>query len=587
MKPRYFTILLLLMLILGAGIVRAQDTCSAQVQEAMARLDQNCAEMGRNTVCYGNTQIQATFAETPLELQFAVPSDRIALNFLAGLRAGPLDENEETWGLAVMNTQANLPGTLPGQGVVMLVMGDTEVTNEVPANDAFLPAPPLDLRVNVDGARLRSGAGLNFTVAGVAQVGETVQADAKNEAGDWVRVVYNEDVAGWMFADLLDVTAEQLDGLPVIDPTIRTPMQAFYFTTGLGNPRCNEAPDAVLIQSPQRTRVTMTINAAEITLGSTIYMETDPASGDMILYVLDGVAEVNNLIVPEGYRAVVSTVGNVQTVTDLAAAGITTVTAQELPEVSGQWRSCTVIDAADRQRLSELPNIPASLLNYPVTLPGTPTQFCASPAELAALQQPTTAPVPTTAPTVPGATPAPVTVVPGETEQVVTGLDCSTFRIASPREGMAFGFQTFFWDPTNPGAASYDVFVYGNDGNLVAQGSTAATSIDLDTGDANPNGGATYSWTVQARDAAGNVICGPLEPAFQLREAAPPMPPDDDDDDGGDNDNLDDDDDDNARNDDNTCDVSGLYKDAESTCAYGAEVDEGACTFSCLEDTDK
>ncbi|MEL7236270.1 MAG: SH3 domain-containing protein, partial [Chloroflexota bacterium] len=411
------------------------------------------------------------------------------------------------------NTQANLPGALPGQGVVMLVMGDTEITNEVPADEAFIPAPPIELRVNTGGARLRSGAGLNFTIAGVAQLGETVQADAKNPAGDWLRVVYDEDRVGWMFVNLLDVTAEQIDGLPVVDPTIRTPMQAFYFTTGIGNPDCNEAPNAVLIQSPQGARTTLTINAAEITLGSTIYLETDPSNGDMILYVLDGVAEVNNLVVPEGYRAVVSTAGSVQAVTDLAAQGITPVTAQQLPEVSGQWRSCAVIGAAERQRLSELPDIPASLLNYPVTLPGTPTQFCASPEELAALSQPTAPPVPTAVPTVPGATPAPVTPVtevPAGTEEVIAGIDCSPFRIASPREGMAFGFQTFFWDPTNPGAASYDVFVYDNGGNLVAQGSTAATTIDLDTGEANPNGGATYSWTVQARDAAGNVVCGPL-----------------------------------------------------------------------------
>jgi hypothetical protein len=90
---------------------------------------------------------------------------------------------------------------------------------------------------------------------------------------------------------------------------------------------------------------------------------------------------------------------------------------------------------------------------------------------------------------------------------------------------MAFGNETFYWDPPTPGAASYDVFVYNNGGVTVAQGTTSATQITLDTGDQNPGGGAFYSWTVQARDANGNIVCGPLEPAVQLREAAPVIEP--------------------------------------------------------------
>ncbi|MEL6149646.1 MAG: hypothetical protein AAFR56_08470, partial [Chloroflexota bacterium] len=131
MKTVYRTIwMLLVVLLTGVSVAVAQGTCSVQVETALEELEQTCAGLGRNTVCYGNTEVQATFADTPLDLQFAVPSDRIALNFMAGLRAGPLDEEAETWGLAVMNTQANLPGALPGQGVVMLVMGDTEITSE-------------------------------------------------------------------------------------------------------------------------------------------------------------------------------------------------------------------------------------------------------------------------------------------------------------------------------------------------------------------------------------------------------------------------------------------------------------------------
>ena len=49
----------------------------------------------------------------------------------------------------------------------------------------------------------------------------------------------------------------------------RAPMQAVYFTTGLGAPACHQAPNALVVQSPTGVEVTLRINDLDVLLGST------------------------------------------------------------------------------------------------------------------------------------------------------------------------------------------------------------------------------------------------------------------------------------------------------------------------------
>jgi LysM repeat protein len=82
---------------------------------------------------------------------FQLPGDRSGLDTFREINPQPLDELKGTFGAAVLNAQANLPNTLPGQGVIFLLMGDARITNEVPADSAeqtpfqsfyFLPGLP-------------------------------------------------------------------------------------------------------------------------------------------------------------------------------------------------------------------------------------------------------------------------------------------------------------------------------------------------------------------------------------------------------------------------------------------------------------
>ena len=106
----------------------AQDaTCSAIVQQAMADVQQDCAPTGRNQACYGYVSLDATPREGVQNFSFAKAGDLASVGDLDTLRLSALDVAKNTWGIALMKLQANLPDALPGQNVTFLLFGDVEI----------------------------------------------------------------------------------------------------------------------------------------------------------------------------------------------------------------------------------------------------------------------------------------------------------------------------------------------------------------------------------------------------------------------------------------------------------------------------
>lgn len=70
------------------------------------------------------------------------------------------------------------------------------------------------------------------------------------------------------------------------------PMQAVYFTTGLGEPTCHQAPDALLVQNTTELAVTLTVNDLNITLASSVLVTLAPDEGRVLMLVtlLEGTA---------------------------------------------------------------------------------------------------------------------------------------------------------------------------------------------------------------------------------------------------------------------------------------------------------
>jgi len=107
------------------------DVCPAIVAAALAAVDSFCTETGRNQICYGNFQIEFTPQAEVGEVTFNQIGDIVDVGDIASLQLSPMDTENGYWGVVLMQLQANLPDTLPGQNVTFLLFGDVSVTSAV------------------------------------------------------------------------------------------------------------------------------------------------------------------------------------------------------------------------------------------------------------------------------------------------------------------------------------------------------------------------------------------------------------------------------------------------------------------------
>lgn len=306
MRIVYAFLLAVLMLMLSPEptVAVAQDTpatsgtCPAIVERALKAVDNNCADLGRNSVCYGYSQVDALFNQAAGEVNFSVPSDTARIATLEEITTAPLDEEKNLWGLALMNVQANVPDTLPGQGVVFMLMGDARIENAVDADTVPEElAPPITVTTTIDKLRLRTLPDIRATVRNVIPLGAEIVADVSGENGYWVRVIY-EDMMGWVSREYL--TSEQdIDSLTRVNHMRMSPMQAFRFTTGMGRPGCVEAQGALMVQGPNNVTVELEANGARIRVSSTVLLNAE--AGKLQVTTLSGDASVQGLIIPQGY----------------------------------------------------------------------------------------------------------------------------------------------------------------------------------------------------------------------------------------------------------------------------------------------
>lgn len=293
-------------------VVIAQDNCSVIVEDALASVDNLCEETGRNELCYGNNLVSVTGFSG--EVDFAQPGDIVSVLDIASISTSPFAEPDE-WGIAVMKVQANIPDSLPGTNVTFLLFGDVNLQNAGSSSTTLSASTTSNLNI-------RSGPSTNHSIAGSLQSSKTIDLIGRNTAGDWVYFT-TEDSSGWLFAQLLQIESDvmQLDEVPDYfeGASSGTPMQAVYFSSGIGESTCNDVPeDGILIQSPEYEQpIELIINDVEIKLGSTIYMQAE-AGGEMTVSVLEGFAFVTandeTVNVPEGASTTIQIDENLQAI---------------------------------------------------------------------------------------------------------------------------------------------------------------------------------------------------------------------------------------------------------------------------------
>lgn len=453
----------------------APDTaCPALVQQALSEIGANCDALDRNSACYGFVRVEATFQQDQPASFFAAPADVAGLAALQSIRTVPLDTSRQEWGIAVLNVQANLPTSLPGQAAVFLLFGDVSVTNAVSPADSYTPAAPVRAAALVS-ANLRSGPSTNSAVLAGVPAGTVVLADALSADTAWVRALYDTQ-PGWLSRDLLQPeTAGALAALPVVTSRSRTPMQAFTFRASARGLECSEAPPSVLvIQGPANARVEITANGANIRIGSTIALFI---TEDNFLQVvtLSGQAEVGGITIPAGFTIQAP----------LSADG---------QAVSGAWTGLRPLTAAELQALQPLEGIPANLLHYALALP-TMADIART---LAAINRP---PAPPTAqPGAPTVTPLPAGAV-----------DCAGFALASPLDAASVGEQTFYWTPVS-GADGYRWVLLDAQSAVL---SIMDTTQPLFFATLPPTYTTTIQWEVQALKD-GQIVCSTTRAVIPL-----------------------------------------------------------------------
>src|SRR5258708_37776054 len=121
------------------------QVCTQILTNVEQHLSQDCSNMDRDHVCYGNNTIKVELGGANGQLSFAKPGDVVPLDTIKSLTAGPLNPDTGDWGVAVLKVQTNnLAETTAGQAATFILYGNTTPTSNgttVATAPAPTPAP--------------------------------------------------------------------------------------------------------------------------------------------------------------------------------------------------------------------------------------------------------------------------------------------------------------------------------------------------------------------------------------------------------------------------------------------------------------
>jgi LysM repeat protein len=528
--------LLLCLLLVGAFAViapqrtEAKNTCPTLVQTALEQMGDNCTSLGRNSACYGFNRVNSTFFdEAPLDF-FSKPSDQAGLAQLETITTAPLDLDSDEWGIAVMNVQANVPGALPGQSIVFMLMGDAEVTNAVPAEDTLPEVEPIDVTTNAETAVLTTPSS-NANALTTVPAGTILQA--VGVSGDWLKV-YSEAGLGWVAGDAVEDNSD-LGSLPAVTETMQAPMQAFQVSTAINDVLCNEAPSLLAIQSPENIKVDLMANGVHINMGSLILVRILPPGDVLQIMTIEG-----DVTLDPGTPFEVHLEPGFVTTRCMTADGIVG-TDCGWTEPAPMTEAEVTFSQTALQGFEEFGDGSVRIIDTNACEAGTAVEYTVQPGDslsLIGLQFGSNAAaiiennnldgtiivVGQTLDVICGEQ-AQVIPVPVENQPVVqTGVDCTGFGATSPLDGLKYGENTFYWSAPNMSVSEYRVNVTGEGGS--ASFTTSGENLSL-TGDLSINNigyGFSFSWNVEVL-SNGEPVCS-TQPVVMFREAPPPPPRD-------------------------------------------------------------
>ena len=112
----------------ATAISQKNASCQVLIDKAIQASGDYCGNTESNKACYGNTTIKADLVPASTQ-RFSERGDIVAVKELSRLTASPLNLDNSEWGIAVFKLIANLPRSLPGETVTMVVFGNATLDN--------------------------------------------------------------------------------------------------------------------------------------------------------------------------------------------------------------------------------------------------------------------------------------------------------------------------------------------------------------------------------------------------------------------------------------------------------------------------
>jgi hypothetical protein len=112
-------------------------TCNEVITAALASVGPICDATERNEACYGSNLVSAELLPGA-QAKFEEVGDLTSLYNLRQISTAPWDDEQQTWGVALLKAQVNLPDNLPGQNVTFLLYGGATLDGLTPRMEAVI-----------------------------------------------------------------------------------------------------------------------------------------------------------------------------------------------------------------------------------------------------------------------------------------------------------------------------------------------------------------------------------------------------------------------------------------------------------------
>lgn len=309
-----------------AGIVAAQDmaACDALTTNRLRTAAAACANPPVNSVCIGSQPVRVGLSGGEVEF---LPGDTLALETVKRIVTGAASPADDTWGIALINTDAGLTAG----SVSMILFGAASLESTVTVSALDLPVLLLTNTAGYD-INLREGPGTGYLTTGIFAQNAALNADGRSLDNQWLRVRTDTGPA-WVHVSLVSLDGD-INTLAPLESLYTAPMQTFRLVSAAHDAAlCGLSASGLLVSYAGPERVHLVANSTDIALSTATLLLQANADAGLQIHVLAGEAR--------------ATAGG-QTVGAVAGGSIhvplnpDTLLAEGVPESSGQYAFAAV-----------------------------------------------------------------------------------------------------------------------------------------------------------------------------------------------------------------------------------------------------